>query len=134
MAVPIREQNDGAVVTVTLAGAIEPAELHAHFDRMRALLERIEGRVATIVDAAALDYRALGRAHLGVMRRLVKGLRPLLRGRYAAEAFVSPDAGVRRAVSIARWLARPADAHAVFAAVPEAEAWARRQLGHRPGP
>ncbi len=125
---PIREDNDGSVVRVTLEGAIEPAELEAHFERMRALLDRIEGPVATIVDASALDHRELGRAHIGVMRRLVKGLRPLLKGRYAAEAFVSPDRGVRRAVSIARFVARPARAHRTFERVDEARRWVAETL------
>jgi hypothetical protein len=127
--VPIREDNDGSIVTVTLEGAIEATELEAHFERMRALLGRIEGPVATIVDASTLDYRSLGRAHLGVMRRLVKGLRPLLKGRYAAEAFVSPDEGVRRAVSVARFVARPAKAHRIFASVDEARSWVEEALG-----
>lgn len=125
---PIREANDGALVRVILEGAIEPAELEAHFERMRAILDRIEGPVATIVDASTLDYRTLGRAHIGMMRRLVKGLRPLLKGRYAAEAFVSPDKGVRRAVSVARFVARPAKAHQTFTRVSDAEAWARSKL------
>lgn len=125
---PIREDNEGGLVRVTLEGAIAPAELEAHFERMHALLVQIEGPVATVVDASSLDYRALGRAHLGVMRRLVGGLRPLLRGRYAAEAFVSPDRGVRRAVGFTRVFARPAKAHQTFATLAGAEAWARAKL------
>ena len=113
---------------VTLEGAITPAELEAHFERMQRLLERVEGPVATVVDASALDYRALGRAHLGVMRRVVGGLRPLLRGRYAAEAFVSADRGVRRAVDVTRFFARPAKTHQTFATLLAAEAWARSKL------
>lgn len=126
---PIREDNDGSIVRVTLEGAIEAAELEAHFERMRALLDRIEGPVGTIVDASTLDYRTLGRAHIGVMRRLVKGLRPLLKGRYAAEAFVSPDKGVRRAVSVARFVARPAKAHQTFERIDEARRWVEETLG-----
>ena len=113
---------------VTLEGAISPAELEAHFARMRSLLATIDGQVATVVDASSLDYRALGRIHLGVMRRVVAGLRPLLRGRYAAEAFVSPDRGVRRAVGFTRVFARPAKTHQTFASLSEAEAWARSKL------
>lgn len=125
---PIREENDGSVVRVTLEGVIEPPELEAHFERMRALLGRLEGPIATIVDASSLDYRSLGRAHIGVMRRVVKGLRPLLRGRYAAEAFVSPDKGVRRAVSVARFVARPARAHRTFERVDDARRWVTELL------
>ncbi len=125
---PIREENDGALVRVTLDGAIAATELEAHFERMRSLLGTLDGPVATVVDASSLDYRSLGRAHLGAMRRVVAGLRPLLRGRYAAEAFVSPDRGVRRAVAFSRVFARPAKAHQTFASLGEAEAWARSKL------
>ena len=126
--VPVREENDGSLVRVTLTGVITLAELEAHFERMRCLLERVAGPVATVVDGSAFDHRALRWAHLGVLRRVVGDLRPLLRGRYVAEAFVSADRGVRRAVEVTRLFARPAKAHQTFASLEEAEGWARSKL------
>ena len=126
--VPVAERVEDSIVSIMLDGAITLPQLDAHFSRMARYAAEISGPVATLVDIRPLDLASLSWAHASRAREHLAQLKPLLHGRYCADAWVSADTGTRRAMTALRFVIRTADHRRVFSSLVPARQWLRQQL------
>lgn len=121
-------QYEDGLLRVRATGEVTVAEMERHFRELEELAAATTGPVASVVDARGVALRTLRGAHRDCAVEALRRLRPLVEGRYVAQAFVFDSAWGRALVATLHLFVRPARRTRSFADLYAAERWAVAEL------
>lgn len=124
---PWLDPTDAPLLRLTCPVTYEPHETLAMFEVVLAFYAVNDQPFAWVVDASNVKGSSAQERKITAdyEQRAAEHLKRFNRG----TAFVLPSAIVRGIVTAIYWLVPPPYPHRVFSNVPDAEAWARAQLG-----
>lgn len=118
------------LIRVRATGRIEITDMEAHFRDLEVLARDTTGPVAAVIDARGVVLRELRGVHRDCAVSALKRMRPLIRERYVAQAFVLDSIVGRAMVGMLHLFVKPALRTRSFANVDRALDWARAELAN----